>query len=71
MSANEDLITWNTRWRLKSGVVSCKTCGASQKEADKAVMFEHQAGCGYAGQGSHPWDELENVLGAFRREKLW
>ena len=54
MSANDELITWNTRWRLHNGVVSCKSCRASQEESDKDALFDHQAGCGYAGQGSRP-----------------
>jgi hypothetical protein len=66
MSANEDLIAWNTRWRLSNGIVSCKTCGAEQSENDREVMFEHQAGCGYAGQGARPWDDLYRITTEFK-----
>ena len=70
MFAKYDLITWSTRWRLQNNLVACKTCGASQREADKGLAFEHQPGCGYAGQGSSPWEDLETVLAVFRRDKL-
>lgn len=70
MSATDDLITWNSRWRLKDSTVYCKTCGASQKEADKAAIFEHLAGCGHAGQGSRPWDDLGIALASLKRETL-
>lgn len=66
MSANDDLINWSAQWRLQQGVASCKTCGASQKESDKASLFVHLAGCGHAGQGSRPWDELDRITAAFR-----
>lgn len=69
MSANDDLIAWNTRWRLQNGVVSCKTCDASQEESDKESLFDHRAGCGYAGQGSRPWDDLDCITAAFRVPK--
>lgn len=69
MSANDDLITWNTQWRLSATSVMCKTCKAEQNEADKAMMFEHLAGCGYAGQGHRPWDDLDQITAHFKKPK--
>lgn len=69
MFANDDFITWNSRWRLSASSVTCKTCGAQQGEADKALMFVHLAGCGYAGQGHRPWDDLDQITAHFKKTK--
>ena len=68
MSANDDLILWNSRWKLSKSTVYCRTCGAVQSESDKSTVFEHQAGCGNAGQGTRPWDDLDAILATFKKD---
>lgn len=69
MTANEDLITWNIRWRLAGGVVSCKTCHSQQPETQRGKAFEHLPGCGYAGQHCTPWDDLDVICQSFKHDK--
>lgn len=69
MTANEDLITWNTRWRIEGGVVSCKTGQSQQPETDRGTAFEHPPGCGYAGQRSTPLDDLDVICQSFKHDK--
>lgn len=66
-NANEDLITWNTRWRLSQGGVLCRTCGVFQPESEKEVAFEHLPGSGHAGQSRNPWGELDTICERFKR----
>lgn len=61
MTANEDLITWNTRWRLARGIESCRTCHSQQPETHRAEAFEHLSGCGHAGQHCTPWGDLDVI----------
>lgn len=65
MTANEDLIDWNSRWRISNSVVSCRTCQAQQQETNRSVAFVHSPGCGFAGQLRNPWDDLHAIRKKF------
>lgn len=69
MSAKDDLIGWNVRWRLSANRVICKSCDAEQGETDKTRMFEHLAGCGDSGQEQRPWDDLDQITAQFREPR--
>lgn len=68
MTVNEDLIEWNTHWRVSAGVVTCRTCHAHQSESDSRSQFEHSAGCGHSGQKRAPWDDLDMICRRFERK---
>jgi hypothetical protein len=61
VTANEDLIDWNVRWRISNGVVSCKTCQAQQCEIDRHSAFSHAGHCGHASHRTMPWDDLDSI----------
>ena len=61
MTATEDLIDWNSRWRISNGVVSCRTCQAQQREIDRSASFAHSLDCCQAGQRFTPWDDLDEI----------
>ncbi len=64
----DDLIKWNSRWRLNSHVVSCRVCLSRQDEADRGVAFSHLAGCWCGHENVDPWAELDK---ACRRTAVW
>ncbi|MBZ9782136.1 hypothetical protein K9857_11340 [Pseudomonas sp. REP124] len=66
MTANDDLIEWNTHWRLAEGIVSCKACQAQQRETDRATPFSHHPGCGEAARNGLPWDQLDTICHTFK-----
>ncbi|MGH8385009.1 MAG: hypothetical protein ACRESJ_05870 [Pseudomonas sp.] len=66
MSANDDLIEWNTHWRLAAGIVSCKACKAQQREIDRSAPFSHHPGCGQAAKSGLPWDQLDLICHTFK-----
>ena len=51
----DDLIKWNSRWRLNRRVVSCRVCLAGQEEADRGAVFLHSKGCSCEYEKSDPW----------------
>ncbi|WP_157900786.1 hypothetical protein [Pseudomonas floridensis] len=59
----DDLIKWNSRWRLNRHVVSCRVCLSMQEESDRGLAFSHQAGCWCAHENSNPWEELDKACG--------
>jgi hypothetical protein len=61
MTASEDLIDWNDRWKITNGIVSCRSCQAQQKEIDRSEAFVHSPACGYSGQQRNPWDDLDAI----------
>lgn len=65
MTANDDLMDWNTHWRISDGVVTCRTCHSQQPEIDRACAFAHCAGCGLASQARNPWDDLDSIRKKF------
>jgi hypothetical protein len=67
MTASEDLIDWNGRWKITNGVVSCRSCQAQQKEIDRSEAFVHSSACGYSGQRRNPWDDLDSICKKFGR----
>ena len=62
MTLNDDLIAWNARWRLSSGVDACKTCQSYQLEVDKRVPFHHHPGCVYFNEIENPWGALDTIV---------
>lgn len=65
MTASEDLMDWNSRWRIANGVVWCRTCHARQPEVERPAAFAHSPGCGRAQQRCDPWDELDGICKKF------
>ncbi len=59
----DDLIKWNSRWRLNSRVVSCRVCLAGQEEADRGAVFLHSKGCSCEYEKSDPWADLDKACG--------
>jgi hypothetical protein len=55
----DDLVRWNSHWRLSDHTVLCRTCKAKQRESERESTFEHLPTCGYAREMAHPWDELD------------
>lgn len=61
MTASEDLLTWNSRWRIRQGVIICKACEAQQDESAKDLVFMHSPECGNGRQPHKPWHELDAI----------
>jgi hypothetical protein len=61
MNAQERLLRWHFSWRIKNNVVSCRSCHASQIEADMSRPFEHLTGCLYSAERFNPWHELDRI----------
>ncbi len=64
----DDLIKWNSRWRLTRHVVSCRVCLSRQAESDRGSAFSHLTGCWCEHEKSDPWDELDK---ACRKTTVW
>lgn len=63
MMVTDDLVRWNSHWRLNDHTVLCRTCKARQIEAEREATFVHLPTCGYAREAAHPWDELDASCG--------
>jgi len=61
VTVNDDLITWNSRWRLSGGFVTCKTCDMRQPEREKPLPFPHSPTCIYATETEAPWAQLDDM----------
>jgi hypothetical protein len=67
MTASEDLIDWNDRWKITNGIVYCRSCQAQQKEIDRGEAFVHSSDFGYSGQRCSPWDDLDAIRNKYGR----
>lgn len=61
MTHGDDLIVWNSKWRLSGGMVFCRGCEAPQQEPDKELFFIHNPTCRYAADRSKPFKELDSI----------
>jgi len=69
MTPMETLTKWHESWRIKGGVISCKSCQAEQLECDRANAFAHAPNCVKTTLGINPWQELDDVQKAFSSGK--
>jgi len=67
MSFKNDLILWNSQWRLQNSAVICRACNAVQPEMDKALPFCHLDGCWRRALKEQPWNELDRITALLRK----
>lgn len=65
MTVSEDLLAWNSRWRIQQRVITCKACDAQQDESDKHLVFVHFTECRNGWQAHKPWLELDALSHRF------
>jgi len=71
--AGETMARVKSSMRVDTGLwgtlIFYKACNSQQTETDRATAFEHLPGCGYAGQRSTPWDDLDIIFQSFKHDK--
>jgi hypothetical protein len=56
------LLDWHRAWQLKGNTVSCRRCGARQKEADGDANFLHFETCSPREVAKTPWTALRDLV---------
>jgi hypothetical protein len=46
--------------------VTCRSCHATQLEAERATPFEHLPGCKESSAAPDPWSELDRICRGFQ-----
>lgn len=69
MTSTDRLLTWNRGWRVFQGTVMCRICRAEQVETDRGSDFVHASGCPRAELRCQPWQELDEITAALRRDQ--